>query len=168
MEFDSFRKFNMQELLLTLLWKLTGNLINSQLNKRHQKKKQEEAKDREAKRLKMKAELEEVKGDINNIQGQMLSSKEEEKRLMLDAQKTSLTIENLPKDVTEDSVQHLLKFYPGVKDVFLNQATWVAVIEFDTHANAVIAQQGNLYVIINIGVNGFQWVEGTKLIVNFK
>lgn len=93
------------------------------LNKRHQKKKQEEAKDREAKRLMMQAQLEEVKGDINDIQGQMLSNKEEEKRLMLDARKTSLTIENLPSDVTEESVQHLLKFYPGVKDVFLNQAT---------------------------------------------
>lgn len=71
----------------------------------------------------MQAQLEEVKGDINDIQGQMLSNKEEEKRLMLDARKTSLTIENLPSDVTEESVQHLLKFYPGVKDVFLNQAT---------------------------------------------
>jgi hypothetical protein len=99
------------------------NSINSQLNKRHQKKKQDEAKDREIKRQLMQEQLEEVKGDITDIQGQMLSNKEEEKRLMLDAQKTSLTIENLPKDVTEDSVQLLLQNYQGLKAVFLNQAT---------------------------------------------
>ena len=93
------------------------------LNKRFQKKKEEEAKERENKRQKMKEQLEEVKGDINNMQDKMKNNLEEEKRILLENQKTALTFENLPRNVSEDQVKHLLTHYKGVKDVLVNQGT---------------------------------------------
>lgn len=116
----------------------------------------------------MAEQLEEVKGDIDDIQDKMKANMEEEKRLMIESQKKTLTFENLPKNVKEDQVQVLLTHYQGVKEVFVNPETWVAVVEFETHASAELAQKGKLSVSYNIGVNGYEWVPGNKLAVNFK
>ena len=92
----------------------------------------------------MQEQLEDVKGDIHNIQDKMKNNLEEEKRLMLESQKVTLTFENLPQNVNEDQVRHLLTNYQGVKEVFVNPGTWVAVVEFDNHANASLAQRGKI------------------------
>lgn len=93
------------------------------LNKRFQRKKENEAKEREQKRKNMEEQIEEVKGDIDHIQDKMQETLEEEKRLMLESQKKTLTFENLPKNVTVDQVKHLLTHYQGIKDVFVNPGT---------------------------------------------
>lgn len=93
------------------------------LNKRFQKKKESEAKERELKRKNMEEKLQEVKEDIDDIQDKMKTSLEEEKRLMLESQKKTLTFENLPKNINEEQVKHLLTHYKGVKDVFVNPET---------------------------------------------
>ena len=90
----------------------------------------------------MKEQLEEVKGDINNMQDKMKNNLEEEKRILLENQKTALTFENLPRNVSEDQVKHLLTHYKGVKDVLVNQGTWVAVVDFEAHEDAALAQRG--------------------------
>jgi len=98
------------------------NSINSVLNKRHLQKKAEETKEREAKRKEMQEQLQEVRGDIDHIQQQLGLKKEEEKRILIDSQKTTLTVENLPLDTSEELLEQIFQKYPGLKSVFVNQA----------------------------------------------
>jgi RNA recognition motif-containing protein len=98
------------------------NLINSLLNKRHLQRKTEEAKEREAKRKEMQEQLQEVRGDIDHIQQQLEQKKEEEKRILIDSQKTTLTVENLPQDTSEELLEQIFQKYQGLKSVFVNQA----------------------------------------------
>eukprot|EP00344_Euplotes_crassus_P004554 CAMPEP_0197004468 /NCGR_PEP_ID=MMETSP1380-20130617/23136_1 /TAXON_ID=5936 /ORGANISM="Euplotes crassus, Strain CT5" /LENGTH=238 /DNA_ID=CAMNT_0042423265 /DNA_START=1 /DNA_END=718 /DNA_ORIENTATION=- len=103
--------------------KARGEFDKYEIKKRFQRKKENEAKEREQKRKNMEEQIEEVKGDIDDIQDKMKETLEEEKRLMLESQKKTLTFENLPKNVTEDQVRHLLTHYQGIKDVFVNPGT---------------------------------------------
>lgn len=117
-----YRKSNMPTALQTQHSRQRENLINSLLNKRHLQRKTEEAKEREAKRKEMQEQLQEVRGDIDHIQQQLEQKKEEEKRILIDSQKTTLTVENLPQDTSEELLEQIFQKYQGLKSVFVNQA----------------------------------------------
>ena len=107
-------------------------------------KKADQAKEREAKREQMVEEMNQIRGEITNLQSKLERNKVEERKEMINSLKTTLTVENLPSDITEKKVRDLFSKYPGIKEVYINDSTHVAVIEYETHSEAKSAQEGKI------------------------
>ena len=95
-------------------------MINSLLNKRFQKRRQEEVKDREFKRKMMQEQLTEIKEDISHMQDKIEQKREDEKKHLLDSTKTVLVVENLPSEANTDLLNHVFNKYPGLVSININ------------------------------------------------
>lgn len=70
----------------------------------------------------MQEKLTEVKESIKEIGEKLEQKKEDERKVLVDSIKTSLTVENLPRDATEELLSDVFGKFPGMTNVFVNQA----------------------------------------------
>ena len=121
--------------------KAKGEFDKFAIRKRMQNKRIEEAKLREENREAMQEKLKEVKGDIYSMKNKLEQSMEERKEIIA-SMNTTITVENLPDTANEQMVRDLFSKFPGIINVFINEATHVAIIEYETSQQAKNAKDG--------------------------
>ena len=121
--------------------KAKGEFDKFAIRKRMQNKLIEEAKLREENREAMQEKLKEVKGDIYSMKNKLEQSMEERKEIIA-SMNTTITVENLPDTANEQMVRDLFSKFPGIINVFINEATHVAIIEYETSQQAKNAKDG--------------------------
>lgn len=134
----------------------------------------------------IKEKLKEMKDDISLMRQKYNQTVEERKELMSSVN-TTITVENLPHHANEDMIRDLFAKFPGITGVFINDATHVAIIEYETNQQAKDAREGmilisalNFTILIcsfvfhsslltyTIGLNGFPIARNLKLVIEFK
>ena len=108
-----------------------------------QEKLAEEAKGREENRDLMQEQLQNVQGEISNIQGRLIQTHEDKKEA-IQAANATITVENLPDHADEQLIRNLFDRFPGITKIFINEATHVAVIDYETNLQAKNARDGKL------------------------